>query len=111
MKEINECNLIHDLLPMYIEELVNEDTKEFVEKHVSSCHRCQERLEDMKSNMIEEINTKENITNEERNLDIEFINIMKKIRRRNRLMILTSVILVSIFFLIFIFLKNNNYIK
>ena len=48
MKEINECNLIHDLLPMYIEELVNEDTKEFVEKHVSSCH----------------------ITNEERNLDI-----------------------------------------
>ena len=39
MKEIN-CNVIKDILPIYIEDIVSEDTKKIVEEHLESCEMC-----------------------------------------------------------------------
>lgn len=50
----NECNIIRDILPLYIENMVSNDTVLFVEEHLQSCSECRDELENMKkSNNIE----------------------------------------------------------
>lgn len=38
----NECNIVRDLLPLYIENMTSEETREFVEAHLSKCPECNE---------------------------------------------------------------------
>lgn len=38
----NECNIVRDILPLYVEELVSEDTKALVEEHLSECSGCRQ---------------------------------------------------------------------
>lgn len=43
-----ECNLIQDILPLYVEDMASEYTREFVEKHLTHCPECQKNLEDLR---------------------------------------------------------------
>lgn len=45
---MKECNIVKDLLPLYIEELCSEDSREYVEAHMENCKECRERLEYLK---------------------------------------------------------------
>ena len=38
----NECSIIRDILPLYVENMVSEDTSEFVKEHLenSKCSFC-----------------------------------------------------------------------
>lgn len=45
----NECNIIRDILPLYIEGLASADTVAFVEEHLEKCSECRKELENMKS--------------------------------------------------------------
>ncbi len=45
----NECNIITDLIPLYVEDMVSEDTKVFVEEHIYQCENCQKQLEKLQS--------------------------------------------------------------
>ncbi len=45
----NECNIIRDLLPLYAEDMVSEDSKEFVEEHLAKCESCKKELEEIKN--------------------------------------------------------------
>lgn len=47
MKEI-KCTIIQDILPLYIDGVVGQDTKEMVEEHLKQCERCKEECEAMK---------------------------------------------------------------
>ena len=50
----NECNIIRDILPLYVEDMVSADTSAFVEEHLEKCAECRAKLEDMKkSNGLE----------------------------------------------------------
>ena len=40
MEKIN-CNVIQDILPLYIDNVVSDDTKELVEEHLQNCEICQ----------------------------------------------------------------------
>ena len=54
----NRCNIIRDILPLYIEDMVSPDTAAFVEEHLKECEACRTILESMKeSNGLEEICT------------------------------------------------------
>lgn len=44
----NECNIIRDILPLYSEDMVSEDTKNFVREHLTHCPQCCAELENMK---------------------------------------------------------------
>jgi len=44
----NECNIIRDILPLYVENLVSADTAVFVEAHLETCEACRAELEHMK---------------------------------------------------------------
>jgi len=47
MNDIN-CNVIKDLIPLYIDDAVSPETKELVEIHIYECPACREELENMK---------------------------------------------------------------
>jgi hypothetical protein len=48
------CHIVQDLLPSYIDKLCSEDSREFVEEHLSSCNGCMEVYNNMKSEDIKE---------------------------------------------------------
>ena len=51
MKEIT-CEIIRDILPLYVDETVSRDTKELVEEHLFTCEACREEVEMMKKTMV-----------------------------------------------------------
>lgn len=46
-----KCTIIEDFLPLYIEEVVSQDTKEMIEEHLQHCEKCQKEYETMKRNL------------------------------------------------------------
>ena len=44
----NKCNLIRDILPLYVEDMVSTDTREFVSEHLEHCEACRAELEHMR---------------------------------------------------------------
>ena len=36
----NECSIVRDLLPLYVEQMVSAETGEFVEEHLEGCEAC-----------------------------------------------------------------------
>ena len=51
MKEINECKIVQDLLPNYIEKLTNEETNKYIEEHLKKCEICKKVLENMQKDI------------------------------------------------------------
>ncbi|NBJ70383.1 MULTISPECIES: zf-HC2 domain-containing protein [Clostridia] len=47
MKEI-KCTIIQDVLPLYVDGVVSEDTKEMVDEHLQHCETCQKEYDSMK---------------------------------------------------------------
>lgn len=45
----NECNIIRDILPLYVENMVSDDTAAFIEDHLKKCAACRAELEQMKA--------------------------------------------------------------
>lgn len=46
-----ECSIVQDVLPLYLENMVSESTKVFVEEHLESCSDCATELKYLKSVM------------------------------------------------------------
>jgi len=44
----NECSIVRDILPLYVEGMVGEDTAAFVEEHLHTCMECRREHEAMK---------------------------------------------------------------
>jgi len=42
------CNVIRDLLPLYLENIASNDTCIIVEQHISFCEDCRKQLDEMK---------------------------------------------------------------
>jgi hypothetical protein len=43
------CNVIRDILPLYVENMASQDTRDIVEEHIASCEKCKKRLEEMRT--------------------------------------------------------------
>lgn len=46
---MNECRIIEDLLPLYTDDLLQEDTAEFVKLHLLRCAACSEKEKQLKA--------------------------------------------------------------
>lgn len=44
----NECYIVRDLLPSYIDQLCSEESSRFIEEHISICEQCAELLNQMR---------------------------------------------------------------
>ncbi|MBU9675182.1 zf-HC2 domain-containing protein [Planococcus sp. CP5-4] len=45
----NECYIVRDLLPSYIDQLCSEQSRMFIEKHIAQCESCAQILQHMKN--------------------------------------------------------------
>lgn len=50
MKEAN-CNIVNDLIPLYIDGILSQESKGLVEEHMANCQECKELVEKMKSDV------------------------------------------------------------
>ena len=42
---MNHCDLVHDLLPLYIEDLTSEGSADFVREHLNTCPQCRKEYD------------------------------------------------------------------
>jgi hypothetical protein len=47
----NNCNIVRDLLPSYIDNLCSQDSIHFIEEHMRSCEKCKEVYTSMKNDI------------------------------------------------------------
>lgn len=55
------CEVIRDLLPLYVEDMVSKDTRMLVEEHLQSCTDCVKELEAMKNQTVNDLPVDNNI--------------------------------------------------
>ena len=99
----NECSIVKDLIPLYIDDMLSKDTVEFVTEHLQSCANCREYLKTL-TDINEEI-----VINKENNIDKgEAIKNMKKKMNMNKIL---TILLTSISTVILIIIGLNYYLK
>ena len=74
MEKKTECEIVQDLLLGYVDNTLNEESKKLVEKHLSECEKCRERLQDIKKDIEENKSTQK-----------KEIDYLKKVRRKSRI--------------------------
>ncbi len=85
MKKSEECKIVQDLLPSYVDKVTNEETNQFIEKHIAECDECQKILKDMGEEIVlDKISQKKEI------------DYLKKIKRKNIFSMLLVVIVACI---------------
>lgn len=72
MKKIS-CDIIRDLLPLYLDEVVSDDTRELVEEHLETCDSCKKEADILKRNIALPTN---------RNIKLSDSRVLKKLRNR-----------------------------
>lgn len=77
------CEIIRDLLPGYVDEILSEQSTDIVKEHLNECEKCRQAYEEMKKTTDEEITPKEQIA----------LDGFKKVRRStNRIKLITGIV-------------------
>ena len=88
------CNIIEDLLPLYVDDMVSEDSRQLVEEHLKECTTCQKMMEEMKKeNSLG--HGKEGLADAERKAIEPLKKIRRKIRRKRIAAVLMAAVLVA----------------
>ena len=76
----NDCKIIKDLLPLYAEDMVSEETAQYIDEHLKDCEECRTELESLKDGAVVEKEEKK----PEMPIDSSkpFKKIMKKMNRQ-----------------------------
>lgn len=93
MKNKENCKIVQDLLPNYIDGLTSAETKIYIENHLNECENCKNVLNNMQVNL----NTNKKIHNK----DIDYL---KKIRRK--MYTLISILFIIIIAILCIFIRR-----
>lgn len=109
MKEIENnryCSMIEDLLPLYVENLVSEDTKKEIEEHIKKCNKCSEELKKISQDEGFNLNkqVQEEFNKETKEKEIKCI---KNIKRKIIFKITISIIITCILFVVGINIWNT----
>lgn len=54
----NECDIVKDLIPSYMENELSSSSKEFIEKHIENCSDCKKLLAELKEEKNKKIKMK-----------------------------------------------------
>lgn len=71
---MNECNIVKDLMPLYEEGLLSDDSLEFIRRHAANCPQCQKALQ--QDQLLPDIQSQNPVSEKK---------IIKKALRRDRL--------------------------
>ena len=101
-----KCNVIKDLLPLYIEKITSQDSNEIIEEHLKECENCKEYFLKLKDEGFLEDLKEENENKENPKKTMK--NIKKKIMRGKLLFALIAIIIVIItIFSIYSYMGNK----
>ncbi len=94
----NECKIVQDMLPLYIENMVSEETADFVKEHLDGCTQCTSEFESMKSGKEIE----HNIQHTESITEDEIVKVMKSVRKKisRKAYCIAGVIVATVFLLV-----------
>lgn len=86
----NDCEIVKDLLPLYVDGLLSETSREFVKTHLVECPKCRKELDRLSSDIV--------IPVEKKNDGFKTFSksIKKKILRKNVIVAIISVIMSAI---------------
>lgn len=96
------CEVIQDLLPLYVDDLVSDTTREEIKEHLNDCLPCTEQYEHMKKSLsTEALESQEHAEKE-----IDYLKILKKKNLKKRLLwcgavalFLCSLAFIKVFFI------------
>lgn len=96
------CDIIRDLLPLYVDDVCSEQSKKMVEEHISWCQDCQHYYESLQKE-LPQITLPEDdsgsVSQESLQIDVRFIkNIRKKITERQ--LIFGGIVAVALLFVL-----------
>lgn len=92
----NDCSIVRDILPLYIEDMVSDDTASFVDEHLKSCSECQKELAKLKAaTEIEIVSKKAVLTHQAEAAPLKTLK--RKLRRRQIISVLLSFIVTAVF--------------
>lgn len=101
-----KCEMIRDLLPLYIDGLTSEASNQEIEKHLKSCRECREYYQEMAG----ELPDSPAISQEEIR-DVEIIKKIKKKSRKETVGILAGGILAAALLFCFLFSQSVSQVK
>ena len=96
------CQVINDLLPLYVDDVVSEETRTVIENHLTECRECTIKAERMKWNMEKEI--KEKAAQAEKKA---LLSAREKIRKKRIMTAVISVISVTLVMILAAFIMRN----
>lgn len=99
------CGIIRDLLPLYIDNVCNEESKQAVENHLTECERCRDYYEALKS--TEGFVAKEHDNSDDMRMKNSLKKVKSKINRKIRNIALCAVAVVLVFIVGFNLLFND----
>jgi hypothetical protein len=99
----NECKIVSDLLPLYLENLVCEETESFIKNHLLECESCKSDYEALKNgDDIKDVFKEENVK------PAEDIKPFKKVMKKMNMQVHSISYLLIIFFIFFGFLSMDS---
>lgn len=95
MEKKKECEIVQDLLLGYVDDVLNDESKKIVEKHLIECERCQKKLKEIKIDM-----------NENEKVQQKEIDYLKKLRRKSKIKSIFIAIGIIVLFLLILYLEK-----
>lgn len=89
------CGIIRDLLPLYIDDVCNEESRQAIENHLSECEKCRDYYEAMKS--TDGFVVKGNDNSEDMRMTNSLKNVKSKINKKIRNIVLGAIAAVLLF--------------
>lgn len=101
MKEIN-CNIVRDILPLYVDDVVCDDTKIMIEEHLEHCDDCKKELKKLMQDVVLPVSPETQIQEAQPLKEFK-----KRIGRKQRIIafisvLITVAVLVSGWYVLFI---------
>lgn len=97
------CNVIQDLLPLYMDQVVSEDSRILVEEHLKECQKCRTCLSEMEAEVPISYDEEQREKAKQ-----ELKNFQKFLSRKKRKIVAFSVVLVlAVFTALVIFLNQT----
>ena len=93
----NDCNLIRDLMPLVIDRVASDESREAVEDHILTCEECKKQYDQMKADLPED--TRAEYEAEQQKFKEAMKSVRRtRLRRRIRIIALAAVVcLVAVF--------------
>lgn len=91
----NECNIVRDILPLYSEGMVSEDTASFVKEHLDGCAECKAEFDALhQANELVSTDTEDVRVRSREILPLKLVK--RKLRRGRLLTVIASVVITAL---------------